>query len=641
MSVNPENLVNLSPSSLEPGSFDLGSPDAGASHEIESSGFPTASCSSLNILAAALNSVSDSLVWTDAQHQILGCNAAFERLIGRSCSQVLGQGLPQVLPLQQQVCSGETTYPTQRLLQGDCSLGEYLYEHADQRLLLEISGDRTLGPDRQPVVVLAIRDVTPARAAAQSSAETLALLQSTLESTADGIFVVARSGRVLSYNQKFARMWNMPDFMLEQEAAASQRFQYLADQTADPAGFKARVLQLFDDTPEEAVFDRLVMKDGRIFERYSQPQRLDGKIIGRIWSYRDITEQQQAEQALRQSEEKYRAIFENSQVGMGRTQQGTGLIVEANQRFADIMGYRSPDELVGKICTRDLYINPQDREAILAELHRHGGVYDFEVQLRRQDGSPMWGLLSLRQNAAADCLEFVIADISERVRVEAERKRVEEDRQWAEAALRQREAEYRLLVETANSVILKWDTQGTVLFLNDYGQNFFGYAADEIIGRNIVGTIVPETETTGRDLEALMSDLCQHPDRYMFNENENLCKDGRRAWISWANKPIQNDQGQVVGILSIGADVTERRRLEETLRQSQQFLHMIVENVPITIFTKNIKTGFRYELINQNCERILGFTRQEGIGRTDYDLLPSHLADHFRAQDLAVIATGA
>ncbi|MBD0337528.1 MAG: PAS domain S-box protein, partial [Cyanobacteria bacterium Co-bin13] len=283
--------------------------------------------------------------------------------------------------------------------------------------------------------------------------------------------------------------------------------------------------------------------------------------------------------------------------------------------------------------TQDFYANPQDREDLVVALQRHGGVHDFEVQLLRRDGSLIWGLLSLRMNAAEDCLEFVITDISDR-------KRVEEDRQWAEAALRQREAEYRLLVETANSVILKWDTQGTVLYLNDYGQKFFGYDLEEIVGRSVVDTIVPETETTGRDLEDLMVNLCQHPERYMFNENENRCKDGRRVWIAWANKPIYNEQEQLVGILSVGADVTERRRLEETLRQSQQFLNRIVENIPLTIFTKNIQAGFRYELINQNCERILGFTRQEGMGKTDYDLLPQHLADHYRAQDLAVVAQG-
>ncbi|MBD2260407.1 PAS domain S-box protein [Pseudanabaena sp. FACHB-2040] len=587
----------------------------------------------LDILTVALNSVADALVWTDCQGQVLGCNAAFERLVGQSSGQAQQLPLWQLLPLRQQHQLVEPqNYPSYQILQGCYTPCEYELQLSDQRLILEVSGNR-VDSSGEPVALLTIRDLTRTRAAAQTRAETLSLLQAALESTADGVFVVARNGQVLAYNQKFVRMWGVPKHLLAADTNPPERFQYLAEQTTDPEEFKARVLYLFDQTPEAAVFDRLTMKDGRIFERYSQPQWLEGRIVGRIWSYRDITKRQQAEIALQQREEKYRAIFENSQVGIGRTRIWDGLILEANQRFAQIMGYASPTELIGQVHTQDFYANPQDRHELVAALQRQGGVHDFEVQLLRRDGSLIWGLLSLRTNLAEDCLEFVITDISDR-------KRVEADRQRAEAALRQREAEYRLLVETANSVILKWDTRGSVLYLNDYGQKFFGYELEEIVGHSVVGTIVPETETTGRDLEDLMVNLCEHPERYTFNENENCCKDGRRVWIAWANKPIYNEQGQLTGILSVGADVTERRRLEENLRQSQQFFNMIVENIPITVFTKNIRAGFRYELINQNCERILGFTRQEGMGKTDYDLLPQPLADHYRVQDLAVVAQG-
>ncbi|MBD0337123.1 MAG: PAS domain S-box protein, partial [Cyanobacteria bacterium Co-bin13] len=441
MSANPEELVN----SLS------GPPD---------------------ILAIALNSVADALVWTDCQSRILGCNAAFERLVGQSSHRLQQQFLYQFLPLQQQGQRIERhDYPAHQILRGCYLPAEYDLQRGDQSLILEVSGHR-VGDNSESVAILTIRDVTRTRAAAQTRAETLSLLQATLESTADGVFVVARNGQALAYNQKFVRMWNLPEQLLAADANPRERFQYLAEQTADPEGFKARVLYLFDQTPEAAVFDRLTMKDGRIFERYSQPQRLEGRIVGRIWSYRDITERQQAEIALQRREEKYRAIFENSQVGIGRTRIRDGLILEANQRFAQIMGYTSPADLIGQVRTQDFYANPQDREDLVVALQRHGGVHDFEVQLLRRDGSLIWGLLSLRMNAAEDCLEFVITDISDR-------KRVEEDRQWAEAALRQREAEYRLLVETANSVILKWDTQGTVLYLNDYGQKFFGYDLEE------------------------------------------------------------------------------------------------------------------------------------------------------------------
>ena len=87
-------------------------------------------------------------------------------------------------------------------------------------------------------------------------------------------------------------------------------------------------------------------------------------------------------------------------------------------------------------------------------------------------------------------------------------------------------------------------------------------------------------------------------------------------------------------------DVTERRRTEAALRQSQQFLTNIVENIPLAVFTKNIQNDLRYELINHSSEYILGFSKPEGIGKNDWELLPPELAHHYRQQDLAAIAAG-
>lgn len=148
------------------------------------------------------------------------------------------------------------------------------------------------------------------------------------------------------------------------------------------------------------------------------------------------------------------------------------------------------------------------------------------------------------------------------------------ERQLADAKLKQlslqrQEAQYRTLVQLANCIILRWDTQGQVKFLNAYGQRFFGFRAEEILGQSIFGTIVPSTESSGRDLEVMIADLCQYPDQYAHNENENQCRDGKRVWISWSNKPILNEQGKIVEILSVGTDATERRRAEEILRQSE------------------------------------------------------------------------
>ena len=137
-------------------------------------------------------------------------------------------------------------------------------------------------------------------------------------------------------------------------------------------------------------------------------------------------------------------------------------------------------------------------------------------------------------------------------------------------ALQKSEERYRELVEHANSIILRWNRDGIITFFNEYAQRFFGYSEAEIIGRHVIGTIVPASESTGRDLRPLMDDICNFPDEHRYNVNENITKNGKRVWIAWTNKLLTDDRGAAVGVLSIGTDITKQRLLEEELRQAQK-----------------------------------------------------------------------
>lgn len=163
------------------------------------------------------------------------------------------------------------------------------------------------------------------------------------------------------------------------------------------------------------------------------------------------------------------------------------------------------------------------------------------------------------------------------------------DRIQAELALQRSEQQYRELVETANCIILRWDAEGCIKFLNDYGQRFFGYPVEKILGRSVLGTIVPETETSGRDLRELMRDICKNPDRYAFNENENIRVNQERAWITWSNKPILDERGELIEILSVGTDATERKRAEEALRVEQEKADRLLLNILPAAIAEQLK----------------------------------------------------
>ena len=107
-------------------------------------------------------------------------------------------------------------------------------------------------------------------------------------------------------------------------------------------------------------------------------------------------------------------------------------------------------------------------------------------------------------------------------------------------ALAESERKYRELVEHANSIILRWNSDGRITFLNEFGQRFFGYSAEEIIGRHVMGTIVPPTESGGRDLGTLMDEICAAPEAFEQNINENIRRNGERVWIAWTNRIVRD-----------------------------------------------------------------------------------------------------
>ncbi|HIJ68325.1 MAG TPA: PAS domain S-box protein, partial [Deltaproteobacteria bacterium] len=162
------------------------------------------------------------------------------------------------------------------------------------------------------------------------------------------------------------------------------------------------------------------------------------------------------------------------------------------------------------------------------------------------------------------------------------------ERKEAEEALRRSEGKYRELVENANSIILRRDSTGKVTFFNEFAQRFFGYSEEEILGKNVVGTIVPLVEsTTGRDLKRMIEDIGRDPGRYAANVNENMRRNGERVWIAWTNKPVRGENGRIVEVLCVGNDITELKRARDELFNSRQMLQSVLDNIPQRVFWKD------------------------------------------------------
>lgn len=159
-----------------------------------------------------------------------------------------------------------------------------------------------------------IRDITERKRAEERIESSVSLLHATLESTADGILVVDDKRRVATYNQKYAEMWRIPQDVLDTRDG-DKLLASVLDQVKNPTEFLRKISELYSQ-PEQQSYDAIEFNDGRVFERYSQPQYVAGKVRGRVWSFRDITERERIHEILNRKQKNLEAIFDAAPVGM-------------------------------------------------------------------------------------------------------------------------------------------------------------------------------------------------------------------------------------------------------------------------------------------------------------------------------------
>lgn len=189
------------------------------------------------------------------------------------------------------------------------------------------------------------REIAERTRAENDLKESLSLLEATLESTADGILVTDMMGKIKSFNRQFKKLWHLPDSVLESRDDEVSSF--VLDQLSDPDAFLRRVKEIYRQ-PEKESFDVLQFTDGRVFERYSKPQIIGSRIVGRVWSFRDITERRRAEEKLQTATEEWATTF-NSIAEPVSIQNASYEIVRVNKAFAQTFG-KEPEKLLGKKC---------------------------------------------------------------------------------------------------------------------------------------------------------------------------------------------------------------------------------------------------------------------------------------------------
>ncbi len=342
-----------------------------------------------------------------------------------------------------------------------------------------------------------------------------------------------------------------------------------------------------------------------------------GRPVGILGVTRDISGRRKAEEALRESEAMSRAVLDHSPVGISIRDQA-GALLQVNEAWKKIWAISEAEIQENEKWSagrswkeRCPYLGEsgQDLDRLFTP---EGGVSilflpELEIPEPRP-GAAQWismYLYALRnQEGRVEKVVTLTQDISER------RK--------AEEALRKSEAKYRELVENANSIILRRDSEGRITFFNEFAQRFFGFREEEILGRNVVGTIVPEKESSGRDLAQMIRDISRHPERYATNENENMLRSGERVWVAWTNKPVLDPDGKLAEILCIGNNITGRKRAEEKLAESEVKYRTLVEGMSEAVM--QVDNDDRVLFVNPQFCQMIGYGEDELLGRVGYEI---------------------
>ena len=366
-----------------------------------------------------------------------------------------------------------------------------------------------------------------------------------LEGAPDALLLVDDQGRITYANSQAEKT-----FGYRREALLGQNIDLLVPLAVRP-GHQDKLERFFQgqcrmDLGAESNLTALT-QDGRTISvdiKLSPLQTESGAQV--IASVRDVTEQRKNQELVR----KLSLVVEQSPVSVAITDT-EGCLEYVNPAFCQVTGYRE-DEVIGR-STGLLKSGktPDSEYESLWQTIRAGNIWRGQFINQKKSGEEFWESVSIApifdKKHAITHFVAVKLDITDRMRMEE--------------AIRESEVKYRELVENASSIILKLDCAGNIIFFNEFAQKFFGYTEAEILGQPLVGTIAPRREGSGRDLATRLRDLVEHPERYEKNENENVCKDGRRVWISWTNRALYDaDSGQLSGVLCIGLDATERKK---------------------------------------------------------------------------------
>jgi two-component system NtrC family sensor kinase len=538
-----------------------------------------------NIIETAI----DGFWIMDLRGRFLDVNDSYCRMIGYTREELLKMGVPDIEAVEE---TKETAKHIKRVIEQGYDRFETRHRRKDGKIIeLEISAMYSEAHDGQFIVF--IRDITEHKQAEESLRLSEQNFRDSIGKSPLGIRIVTADGNTLYVNETLLDIYGYGS--LEELKAVPRNQLYTPESYAE---HRERVNKRKRGEYVPSNYEiSIARKDGQV-------RRLSVSRGEVLWNgekqsqvvYQDITERKQAEEALEKSEERYRQLAENAGEAIFVVQDG--VIKFINPKGAELSGY-SMQELVSKPFVQLLHPNDSDMVAdrYARRLKGEAAPQIYEFRIIRKDGDIRWVELnavpiSWDNRPAVLCFA---SDVTERKK--------------AEEALRQSEERYRTMLEQMEEGYYEVDLAGTFTFVNDAMSRILGYSRDELIGMNY------RTYTAKEDVKPIFQAYNR-----VYRTGEPLewfpmpetRKDGTRILAEDSVFPLRNEKGEVIGFRGISRDVTERKKAEEALRQSEERYRAILERMEDSYSEVDLAGNITF--INSAACRHLGYSTEELLG---------------------------
>ncbi len=453
--------------------------------------------------------------------------------------------------------------------------------------------------------------------AERSNAEALSKFEATLTSIGDGVIVTDAHGAVTFLNPVAEQLTG---FELSEATGRSigEVLQIINEFTRDPVESPAEIVIREGRVVGLANHSLLVSKDGRelpIADSGAPILDSKGDVVGVVMVFRDQSESRAAEQALKESERQLRTLFETAPVGIFET-DSEGRVRSVNREMASILGFTSIEDVYDYYSDlgKQLYVSEERRTQFIDILKQYGSVVDFEYEAVKHDGTRTWLSMNARISKKNEDGTFLIqgftTDITSRIKMRD--------------ALFESEALLRNVLNTIPDLVWLKDVDGVYLACNPTFERFFGATESEIRGKTDYDFVEKELADFFREND---NNAIAAGEPTLNEETLTFTDTGESYLFETVKTPMTNRNGDVLGVLGIARNVSERQEAIEALRASENRLHRAFENIPDVLVIYGPDLRIRY--INESIVRLTGRAQEEFIGKREEEVWPPGVYQHY------------